>query len=63
MLIKGCDFHRRYQQIAMKDEATGELVERRRDHESGEAQAFYRELRGPVRVGIEAKNSSTRGRH
>jgi hypothetical protein len=31
MLIIGCDFHTRYQQIAMMDEATGELVECR-DH-------------------------------
>ena len=54
MMIIGCDFHTRYQQIAMMDEATGELVERRLDHESGEAQAFYRDLHGPVRVGIEA---------
>jgi hypothetical protein len=37
MLIIGCDFHTRYQQIAMVDEATGEFVERRLDHESGEA--------------------------
>ena len=29
MLIIGCDFHTRYQQIAMLDEATGELTERR----------------------------------
>jgi len=39
-------------------EETGELlVERRLDHESGEAQAFYRSLQDahePVRVGIEA---------
>jgi transposase len=54
MLIIGCDFHTRYQQIAMMDEATGELSERRLDHESGEADAFYRGLPGPVRVGIEA---------
>ena len=54
MLIIGCDFHTRYQQIAMMDEATGELVERRLDHPSGEAQEFYRSLQGPVRVGIEA---------
>jgi transposase len=54
MLIIGCDFHSRYQQIAMLDEATGELTERRLDHESGEAHAFYRSLRAPVRVGIEA---------
>ena len=54
MLVIGCDFHTRYQQIAMMDEATGELIERRLDHESGEAQAFYHNLEGPVRVGIEA---------
>src|SRR5579863_7072265 len=54
MLIIGCDFHTRYQQIAMMDEATGELIERRLQHENGEAAAFYRSLPGLVRVGIEA---------
>jgi transposase len=54
MKIVGCDLHTRYQQVAMLDEATGELVERRLEHESGEARAFYTELAGPVRVGIEA---------
>ena len=54
MLIIGCDFHTRYQHIAMLDTLTGELTERRLDHESGEAHAFYRGLPGPVRVGIEA---------
>jgi transposase len=54
MMIIGCDFHTRYQQIAMLDEATGELTERRLDHQTGEVEAFYRNLQGPVRVGIEA---------
>ncbi|MGC0776254.1 MAG: IS110 family transposase [Candidatus Acidiferrum sp.] len=55
MLIIGCDFHTRYQQIAMANDETGELLlERRLDHQSGEAHAFYRSLQGPVRVGIEA---------
>ena len=54
MKIVGCDLHPRYQQIAMLDEETGELIERRLEHESGEAQAFYVGLNGPVRVGIEA---------
>ena len=54
MMIIGCDLHTRYQQIAMLDTETGELVERRLEHESGEAQAFYSALAGPVRVGIEA---------
>ncbi len=55
MLIIGCDFHTRYQQIAMANDETGELlVERRLDHESGEALVLYRSLQGPVLVGIEA---------
>jgi transposase len=54
MKIVGCDLHTRYQQIAMLDTETGELVERRLEHESGEARAFYAALPAPVRVGIEA---------
>ena len=54
MKIVGCDLHTRYQQIAMLEEETGELVERRLEHESGEARAFYAALSAPVRVGIEA---------
>src|SRR5438876_7786328 len=55
MLIIGCDFHPRYQQIAMAEESTGELLcKRRLENESGEAAAFYRNLHKPVRVGIEA---------
>src|SRR5208282_3574182 len=54
MIIIGCDFHPRYQQIAMMDTATGALVELRLEHENGEAQAFYRTLPKPVRVGMEA---------
>jgi hypothetical protein len=41
MLIIGCDFHTRYQQIAMTDGATGELIERRLDHENREANRFH----------------------
>jgi transposase len=54
MIIIGCDFHTRYQQIAMLDDTTGELVERHLEHESGEAQKFYRDPSKPVRVGVEA---------
>lgn len=39
MKIVGCDLHTRYQQIAMLDKGTGELVERRLEHESGGAPA------------------------
>ncbi len=41
MKIVGCDLHTRYQQIAMLDVETGELTERRLEHESGQAQSFY----------------------
>jgi transposase len=53
MLIVGCDFHSRYQQIAMVDEQTGEYFERRLEHHNGEARAFYARLPA-ARVGIEA---------
>ena len=54
MKIVGCDLHTRYQQIAMLDEETGELIERRLEHVNGEAKEFYAGLTGAVRVGIEA---------
>ncbi|MGA7220271.1 MAG: IS110 family transposase [Candidatus Sulfotelmatobacter sp.] len=53
-MIIGCDLHTRYQQIAMVNMDTGDLVERRLEHENGEARAFYAALQGSVRVGIEA---------
>jgi transposase len=54
MLIIGCDFHTRFQQIAMMDTKKGELVERRLEHGTGEAERFYAVLAAPARVGIEA---------
>jgi transposase len=54
MIIIGCDLHTRFQQIAMLDTATGEIVERRLEHQTGEAQRFYAALSAPARVGIEA---------
>lgn len=50
----GCDFHPSFQQMAMLDLETGEMIEPRLVHESGEAKAFYESLTGPVVVGIEA---------
>ncbi len=50
MKIVGCDLHTRYQQVAMLDKQTGELIERRLEHESGEARAFYSGLSAPVPV-------------
>ena len=54
MLIIGVDFHSRFQQVAMVDTESGELIERRLEHGNGEAKKFYAELQGPVRVGMEA---------
>jgi transposase len=54
MKIVGCDLHTRYQQIAMLDDESGELIERRLEHANGEAKEFYSKLAGRVRVGIEA---------
>ena len=42
MKIVGCDLHTRYPQIAMLDQETGELIERRLEHESGDARAIER---------------------
>ena len=53
MIIIGCDFHSRMQQIAMLDTETGEVVEKKLEHESGEAKRFYEELKEPALVGIE----------
>lgn len=54
MTIIGCDLHSRYQQIALLETATGELVTRRLEHENGEAGSFYARLPRPSRIGIEA---------
>ncbi len=54
MFIIGCDYHPRYQNVAMVDTEMGEVVERRLEHENGEARAFYASLPAPARVGMEA---------
>jgi transposase len=54
MLIIGCDFHPRFQQISYLDQESGEYGERRLNHPE-EATEFYRWLAGkPVRIGLEA---------
>jgi len=54
MLIIGCDFHPGFQQIAIFDNRTGEVQEKRLQHRA-EAEQFYRSLAGQeVRVGMEA---------
>jgi transposase len=54
MIIIGCDLHTRCEQIAMLDTETGEIEEKRLEHESGEARTFYAGLKEPALVGIEA---------
>ena len=55
MKIIGCDFHPSYQQIAVLDQGTGEMVEKALSHQrKEEVRAFYAGLEGSVRVGIEA---------
>ena len=54
MNIIGCDYHPSFQQIAWVDTETGETQERKLTHSDGEAERFYRQLRGPVRVGLES---------
>ena len=54
MMIIGCDFHPRFQQIAFLDQETGEYGERRLGHPE-EAERYYRSLaRQGVRIGVEA---------
>ncbi len=53
MLIIGCDFHPGFQQIAIFDNQTGEIEQRRLKHRE-EAEQFYRSLPAGVQVGMEA---------
>ena len=54
MLIIGCDFHPGFQQVAIFDNRTGEIEEKRLQHRA-EAEQFYRSLAGQeVLVGMEA---------
>ena len=53
MLIIGCDFHPGFQQVAIFDNRTGEILERRLQHVE-EAAAFYRGVGEQVLVGMES---------
>ena len=54
MLIIGCDFHPGFQQVAIFDNQSGEVQEKRIGHRE-EAEQFYRSRAGQeVRVGMEA---------
>jgi transposase len=53
MLIIGCDFHSGFQQIAIFDNQTGEIQEKKLLHPA-EAAEYYRSQPEAVRVGMEA---------
>jgi transposase len=54
MRIIGCDFHAGQQTLAMLDRDTGEISRQTLKHEGDTVATFYRALRPPVVVGIEA---------
>ncbi len=58
MIIVGCDFHPRWQQVAIFNAATGEIVERKLINGNGEAEEFYRGLPVPCLVGVESCGNS-----
>ena len=63
MKIVGCDLHTRYQQVAMLDRETGELIERRLEHES-RVRHFSRFLRsGPPNSRQLGSRSNSAGNH
>ncbi len=53
MLIIGCDFHPSFQQVAIFDNQTGEIEQKRLQHRE-QAEQFYRSLLGGARIGMEA---------
>jgi transposase len=56
--IIGCDYHPRFQMMAMLDKGTGEVKVMRLEHENGEAKRFYASLPQGTRVGIEATGAT-----
>jgi transposase len=58
MLIVGCDYHPRWQQVAWFDGETGEVGERKLRNGDGEAERWYRQLPVPSRIGLEATGNS-----
>ena len=58
MKIVGCDFHPRWQQVAVFDAARGEIAEHKLLNGDGEAERFYRALEAPALIGIEACGNS-----
>ncbi len=58
MLIVGCDYHPRWQQVAWFDPETGETGEQKLVNGDGEAERWYRQLPTPSLIGLEATGNS-----
>ena len=58
MLIVGCDYHPRWQQVAWFDTGTGEIGEQKLVNGDGEAERWYRQLPRPSLIGLEATGNS-----
>lgn len=56
--IVGCDFHPRWQQVAIFDAESGEIRQQKLLNGDGEAERFYRSLAAPALVGIESCGNS-----
>ena len=58
MTIVGCDFHPGWQQVAILDFSTGEMMECKLVNGNGEAERFYRSLPVPSLIGMESCGNS-----
>ena len=58
MLIIGCDYHPKWQQVAWFDPETGEIGEQKLENGNGEAERWYRQLPVPSLIGLEATGNS-----
>jgi transposase len=58
MKIIGCDFHPSWQQVAIFDSSTGEILEHKLVNGNGEAERFYGSLPRPSLVGLESRGNS-----
>ncbi|HVA64753.1 MAG TPA: IS110 family transposase [Terriglobales bacterium] len=59
-IVVGCDLHSRFQQVAVMDLETGEvLCEQRVEHEGDQVRSLYQRWSGPVTMAIEATGYTT----
>jgi transposase len=58
MLIVGCDYHPKWQQVAWLDTETGETGEQKLVNGDGEAERWYGQLPVPSLIGLEATGNS-----